>query len=97
MNKSNIADLINFSNSCKKSESKLYIGKNSPNLTPMSQTNNNFFIKKNNENSYSDIMNKKDNNSNSNSQSLNASREFHNNIGPNQTYKKPFINRVNKK
>ena len=88
MNKSNLADLVNFSNSAKKTESKLNFGRNTVNHT--STQSNKFYIGKNkNEVSYSDMMFRKDqtttttpNTTNNNSSSVIYS----------QTQKKPFFN-----
>ena len=84
MNKSNLADLVNFSNSTKKTESKLNFERNS-----LTQSNKLYIGKNKNEVSYSDMMLKKDNTPTSTPNSTNNNSSS---VNYSQTQKKPFFN-----
>lgn len=77
---------MNFSNSTKKNESKINIGRNSIN----NHSNNRLILGKvKNENSYSDLMFRKESNNNANTIQSN------NEVNYSQTQKKIFFNNKN--
>lgn len=95
MNKSNLADLVNFSNSTKKTESKLNFGKNT--ISTSNQSNRFYIGKAKNEVSYSDMMFKKDQNSSLSPNLSNNINNFNQSLGYSQTQRKAFINNNKKK
>jgi len=86
--------LVNFSNNTKKNESKLNFGRNSIN----NHSNNRLFIgKTKSENSYSDMMFRKENNIPGNNPNNNINNN-NNEVNYSQTQKKLFFNnKINKK
>lgn len=77
--------MVNFSNSTKKQESKISIGRNSIN----NHSNNRLILgKAKNENSYSDLMFRKESNNNANINQNNNNNE----VNYSQTQKKIFFN-----
>ena len=87
-------DLVNFSNTTKKTESKLNFGKNSVNNN---HSNNKLFLgRAKNENTYSDMMFRKDNNVN-NVENVSYGKSDISDKNYSQTQKKLYFNKNNKK